>query len=227
MLQSILKPNVCSAISQYTANYLEDLVEDRITLEDWNILSDLADILQKFQLATKITESRSATLSDVLPAIDFLLNTYSTSLAAAEADADIVLAAMLKYRWEMLDIYYSLTDRSPVYVAAVVLHLRHKWKYIKKHWKQEWIPPAQQHMLSFWNNEYKGIINPVEHKTKVDEVQLKENTDESWLFGEEDDSVQIYDEYDIYCTCNVERNVKTGLLQSKPLKVSTVSTSSL
>jgi len=95
--------------------------------------------------------------------------------------------------------YYSLTNSSPVYITAVVLHPVHKWEYFRKHWKPEWIPNAQQRMLNFWHNEYIGTINPVQHEAEVELSQRRENSYESWLFAvDSNQAVQIQDEYEIY-----------------------------
>lgn len=37
--------------------------------------------------------------------------------------------------WKKPDEYYQETDRSPVYVAAVILHPFLKWKWLEKAWK--------------------------------------------------------------------------------------------
>jgi hypothetical protein len=84
MLQSFLKPNAKGLVAQYTARHMEVLVEDQLTMADWTILKELAAILQKFYLATKICESRQSTLANVLPVIDYLLNTYSNALVTAD-----------------------------------------------------------------------------------------------------------------------------------------------
>jgi hypothetical protein len=54
-------------------------------MADWTILKELAAILQKFYLATKICKSKQSTLADVLPVIDYLLTTYSHALDTAES----------------------------------------------------------------------------------------------------------------------------------------------
>jgi hypothetical protein len=99
---------------------------------------------------------------------------------------------MLKCGWETLVKYYSLTDRSPVYIAAVVLHPVHKWEYFRKHWKQEWIVNAQQRMLNFWHDEYKGTIDLVQHEAEEELSQQQENSSKSWPFGvDSDQAAQI------------------------------------
>jgi hypothetical protein len=37
-----------------------------------------------------------------------------------------------------LNIYYDRTDDIPVYMAALVLHPGHKWKYVKEKWDDEY-----------------------------------------------------------------------------------------
>lgn len=78
--------------------------------------------LKKFQLATKKTEGRRNTVEEILPVIDFLLNAFSTALKEAKRQNDLAFIAMIKCGCDMLDKYFSLTDRAPIYVVAVVLH---------------------------------------------------------------------------------------------------------
>jgi hypothetical protein len=129
MLEFIVTPTIKSAIVQYTANksHLESLEDDRLLPDDWAVLERMVTFLEPFKVITKVTEGRHASLADVLPAIDCLLDAFSTELSKAEAEHNRALAAMLKCGWETLDKYYSLTDRAPVYVAAVVLHPKRKW----------------------------------------------------------------------------------------------------
>jgi hypothetical protein len=46
-----------------------------------------------------------------------------------------MLCVGINLAWQKLDEYYLKTDLSPVYVAAVVLHPSHKWKWLKKAWR--------------------------------------------------------------------------------------------
>jgi hypothetical protein len=148
MLESMLVPRIRSAISQYTAKHLDELGEDRLLPADWQNLEDIATFLKKFQAITKVTEGRNASLADVLPAIDFLLDAFSQELTKAEGTGNLALAAMVKCGWQTLDKYFSLTDRAPVYVAAVVLHPKRTWQYFQLRWKEEWLPPPRRRSRS-------------------------------------------------------------------------------
>ena len=45
-----------------------------------------------------------------------------------------MLCVGINLAWQKLDEYYSKTDQSPVYVAAVVLHPGLKWTWLEKAW---------------------------------------------------------------------------------------------
>jgi hypothetical protein len=47
--------------------------------------------------------------------------------------ADQFLTIAIRNAWVKLDKYYNLTDRSVVYVAAVVLNPAYKWGYFEKY----------------------------------------------------------------------------------------------
>jgi hypothetical protein len=67
-----------------------------------------------------------------------------------------MLATGVNLAWKKLDRYYQVTDRSPVYVAAVVLHPAYTWRWIRSKWKgrQDWIIYSQQAVKQFWLKHY-------------------------------------------------------------------------
>ncbi|ODQ76835.1 hypothetical protein LIPSTDRAFT_67840, partial [Lipomyces starkeyi NRRL Y-11557] len=58
--------------------------------------------------------------------------------------------------WAKLDKYYGLTERSSVYIAALVLSPQWKWDYIDNNWPKEWHATCRKQMLDFWITEYKS-----------------------------------------------------------------------
>jgi hypothetical protein len=201
LLESMLRPKMRAAIAQYTADHMDALAEDRLTLNDWAVLEKMSAFLKKFQLATKKTEGRRNTVGEILPVIDFLLNAFDTALKEAERQNDLAFVAMIKCGWEMLDKYFSLTDRAPVYVAAVVLHPRHKWNYFTKHWKAAWIPGARAKVIRMWTEEYKSDDNLENPIPDHDDDEF-----ERWLSG--GGATQPPDEYEDYCTLPLEPELK-------------------
>ena len=82
-------------------------------------------------------EGHQATLTHVLPSIDFLLNVYSETLQ--DNSDNRILSSMIQMGWEKLDKYFAATDRAPVYLAAVVLNPKLKWRYFEVKWDRDWL----------------------------------------------------------------------------------------
>jgi hypothetical protein len=91
-------------------------------------LQKIQDFLLFFYDATSVTEGCSATIDSVLPKMDFLLERFET--AKCTYINDPFMSPCCNSGWAKLDKYYSLTERSPVYIAALVLSLQWKWDYI-------------------------------------------------------------------------------------------------
>jgi hypothetical protein len=72
-----------------------------------------------FYNTTLATEGYSATIDKVLPTMDFLLKQFET--AKCTYVNDCFISPCCNAGWAKLDRYYSLTDRSLVYIAALVL----------------------------------------------------------------------------------------------------------
>jgi hypothetical protein len=111
-----------------------------------------------------------------------------------------------------LDKYYQLTSETPVYIAAIVLNPRHKWKYIERNWsKMKWIKDSKKIMQDFWN-----ICKP-----QTEDIQRLTPTPKStnqflmFLQNQDDDQEVLDDEYEHYCsqpTMNIH-NVRDWWMQ--------------
>src|SRR5436305_2909765 len=76
--------------------------------------------------------------------------------------------------WQKLNEYYTKLDRSPVYVAALVLHPAYKFETIKQLWqtKPDWIEWARQAIQELWQ-QYK--------KKCVEQPQKEDSQQDDWL----------------------------------------------
>ena len=129
MLRAAL--NLRDAVDDYFNKWVEaDYAADKLSLEDWAILEKIKSFLEKLKMTTKALESSFSTLDNVLLAMDFVLAQFE---AGKEAHVDdLIMAPMYNSGWAKLDKYYRLTDESPAYVTAIMLHPSHKWHYIYK-----------------------------------------------------------------------------------------------
>ncbi|KAF5482903.1 putative AC9 transposase [Colletotrichum fructicola] len=60
--------------------------------------------------------------------------------------------------WKKLDEYYALTEESPLYAAALLLHPGFNMKYLEKNWRsprqQEWVSNAKLALKRYFNRWY-------------------------------------------------------------------------
>ncbi|XP_044715950.1 transposase-like protein [Hirsutella rhossiliensis] len=145
------------AVEGYSTNGWKEIVPETSSPEEWVILEKIKSFLEKLKMTTKALESSFATLDNVLLAMDFVLAQFE---AGKEAHIDDpIMAPMYNSGWAKMDKYYCLTDESPAYVAAIVLHPSHKWHYIHENWKKEWADSSKKLMETLWD-DYKPVEPP-------------------------------------------------------------------
>ncbi|KAL6406027.1 putative Transposase-like protein [Ilyonectria robusta] len=195
MLRAAL--NLRDAIDGYFNKWMDaDCAGDELSPEDWTILEKIKSFLEKLKMTTKALESSFATLDNVLLAMDFVLAQFEAGKEATIDDP--VMAPMYNSGWAKLDKYYRLTDESPAYVAAIMLHPSHGWHYIHENWKKEWVESSKTLIETLWN-EYK----PVESPLPLCEVpSTTTNEFLNWRNKHLQPSL-VMDEYERYC--NSER----------------------
>lgn len=191
MLRAAL--NLRDSIDGYFNKLMKaDCTGDELSSEDWTILEKIKSFLEKLKMTPKALESSFATLDNVLLAMDFVLAQFE---AGKEAYIDdLIMAPMYNSGWAKLDKYYRLTDESPAYVAAIVLHPSHKWHYIHEDWKKEWVDSSKKLIETLWDG-YK----PVEARLPLSKASST-TTNEflSWR-NKHLQPALITDEYERYC----------------------------
>ncbi|KID81930.1 transposase-like protein [Metarhizium guizhouense ARSEF 977] len=191
MLQTAL--SLRDAIDGYFNKWMEaDCAGDELSAEDWIILEKIKSFLEKLKMTTKALESSFATLDNVLLAMDFMLAQFE---AGKEAHVDDpMMGPMYNSGWAKLDKYYRLTDESPAYVAAIVLHPSHKWHYIEENWKREWVELSKKLIQTLWE-EYKPVESPLPPRETPSKTT---NEFLNWRNKHLQPSL-ITDEYERYC----------------------------
>jgi len=103
------------------------------------------------------TQSSSATLENCLPAMDYLLGLFEE--AKVRYRDDPFMASRVNSAWSKLDKYYTKTNDSAAYIAALVLDPCMKWEYITSTWQPEWIPDAKALVAKLWK-KYRPTSDP-------------------------------------------------------------------
>jgi hAT family C-terminal dimerisation region len=149
--------------------------------EDWSDLSKLADILMPFEkvmLATQGNNQGQGSVISVLLSMDMLLNRLE-KLKEESMGISTAFQLLIDSAWGKLDKYYSLTERSPIYVVSIILHPCLKMKYFQRHWREHphWIESAYVRMREYYGR-YQHTSNPLEPAAAT-QSELDE-----WCFGE-------------------------------------------
>ena len=80
--------------------------------------------------------------------MDYLLGLFEE--AKVRYMDDPFMASRVNSAWSKLDKYYTKTNDSAAYIAALVLDPCMKWEYISSTWQPEWIPDAKALVAKLW-----------------------------------------------------------------------------
>lgn len=154
--------------------------EDKLTLEDWRIISETSAILAPFYDQTKRLQSRAVngthgSIWEAFPSMEYLLSHIICTKEAVEVDYAVPekgpddkstarsrqhIKTSLDNCHGKLDCYYQLLDMTPVYSASVVLHPGLKWRFFERQWnaphKHVWLTEAKKCVKKFWEMSYKN-----------------------------------------------------------------------
>ena len=104
--------------------------------------------------------------------------------------------------WEKLDSYYALTDETPVYLAALVLHPGQKWRYFERKWAKypDWLEDAKTKMRAFYQEHWEYFSVPVAAAVKPRGAQNRDPASfQLWLtphdYYAEEEPVDEYETY--------------------------------
>jgi len=169
----------------------KELEEYIISNEEWNDLKELALMLTPFDKVTRATQGNNqgqGSIVSVLLSMDMLLDRLekikSNATSISSAFYSTVDAA-----WCKLNKYYTLTDRSTIYVISIILHPCMKMRYFQRHWAEhsDWIDSARQQMEEVYM-EYSGtdtFVQPPVLRSEIDD----------WCFGNVSQTRNELDEY--------------------------------
>ncbi|KAJ3455557.1 hypothetical protein MRS44_017039 [Fusarium solani] len=145
------------------------IVDDALDDDDWHTLTIYLEVLKPFEEATTCMQGNPGTASgsrvwDILPTYEFLLQHLEEFKTRYKDHKEQHFRYNINQAWMKLDKYYGLTDDSPIYVAAVVLHPRMKWSFVDKFWndRPDWRDKARRDVRQIWEAEYKHRVIPIQ-----------------------------------------------------------------
>lgn len=106
------------------------------------------------------------------------------------------LRSCIAASWAIFDKYYRLTDESPAYAAAMMLHPSRRNAHIKKNWPRPWHKPVFQSVQSYWEDHYQRLPIATTTPTLIDQLHPPDEYD---LLAQELDVVgPAMDDFDEY-----------------------------
>ena len=111
----------------------------------------------------------TASIDSVLFTMDVLVKIFETALTRHVSDS--ALTSRIRNSWQTFDKYYSKTDKSPLYAAALILYPNYRIAYIEVNWKKKWIKPALKKVTKLWESyrEKTAVSITVSPQSKVSE----------------------------------------------------------
>jgi hypothetical protein len=136
------------AVDTYTKNHFTTLQADYLSPEDWERLHTVKEFLQPFYRATLETQGDHATIDSVLFTMDIIVQYFEAALSEYASDKEF--SSRIRKGWETFDKYYSKTDDSPLYAAALILHPNRRTRYIEANWRAKWVKPILKKVKGLW-----------------------------------------------------------------------------
>jgi hAT family C-terminal dimerisation region len=142
-------------VEWYQKRYFENLREDYLTPQDWQILGETRSFLQPFWKITQLTEGRHTTLDQTLFTMDVLHKHYNQAFNRYKDNHP--LRSCIAASWAIFDKYYQLTDESPAYGAAMILHPSRRSAHVKKNWPKTWHKGVFDGVRRYWEDRYQAL----------------------------------------------------------------------
>jgi hypothetical protein len=143
-------------------NYNNELIDDKLTDDDWDSLIALERILTPFYKITKRLEGRAADGThgaawEALPSVELLIKHLDAMKKIYTVSSHPRLAESINTAWSKLDEYYIKLDETPIYAAALAVHPSYRYYYFETTWKgrlQKYWAPIKKVMKELYNTYY-------------------------------------------------------------------------
>ncbi len=182
-------------VKWYQDKYYDSLKDDYLTPDDWLTLRETRNFLQPFWKITQLTEGYRATLDYSLFTMDVLHKHFNQAFDKYKGNQKLL--GCLLASWYVFDKYYQLSDESPAYAAAIILHPSRRKAHIQKNWPKAWHKKVFNGVKKLWEDDYKGLLTVDSTPSLTPIVQ----PDEYDLLAQELDVVGTMpdaDEYETY-----------------------------
>ncbi|POW23561.1 hypothetical protein PSHT_00020 [Puccinia striiformis] len=126
---------------------------------DFSLARDLVEVLNVFhEITLQVLIATSARLSNIVVFIYQVTDQLSTAISNREYPPALRNACQVGLK--ITNKYYSLTDSSPLYRIAILMHPSFRDEYFKMaQWEPEWIAEAIRLARNMWSSHYKPRLS--------------------------------------------------------------------
>jgi len=173
---------LCNKIRIYSDEYKDELGDDFLLPEDWNVLRRLERHLEPFKRATKQLEGHAGNghhgaIWEALPIIEHLLK-HLEGLKQTVSKKDTRIWECVNNSWAKLNGYYQMTDNQhAVYAAATLLHPAMRLGRFKRNWTgalEPWIQIMETKCREVWTTEFLPLLAKNPPMNKSDDSYTRE-----------------------------------------------------
>lgn len=176
----------------------QDLWHLELGLDEWHVLEETYQFLLPFKEACKACEGEHVTLDQMLVSLDIIIAHFKASQSRHGNNSQLL--ASITTSWYAIDKYYNLTDDSPLYAAALLLHPSYRKQYLEDTWRKDWVQPAVEGVRALWKDEYAGFQVEECRSTSDDTVQAR--TTEPSFYQQQKELLhrrrQLKDEFELF-----------------------------
>jgi hAT family C-terminal dimerisation region len=223
------------AIDLFIHTYIKKReLDESVAIDDdtWALLESICAVLEHFNIATLSLEGAAkqahhGSLWECLPMLEYLIEKLEALRAeypllepppppvkgrktavvvTPKPSTDQFLAIAINNAWGKLDKYYTLTDESIAYVAAVVLNPAWKWTFFRSSWKSrpDWLQQAEDAVFALWVNYRDTHPQLPSQSSTTDPQQVAPkpqpiNDYMRWKTARTLPTITVKDEYEHYC----------------------------
>jgi hypothetical protein len=138
----------------------EPLDDDSLTSDDWTELKDLYNLLSPLKDASLAVQSdgkdsKHGSLFENLQSMEWLLHKLEALKKQYHHRPSTHFKASINLGWKKLNKYYTLSDETAAYRAAIALHPSYKMSWFEDHWREDhpqWIDQAKQEVEALFKD---------------------------------------------------------------------------
>jgi hypothetical protein len=216
-------------IQVFSTEFKDELGEDFLLPEDWDVLRRLEIYLEPFKRVTKQLEGHAAdghhgAIWEALPIMEYLLK-HLERLKQSIPRRDIRIWECVNNSWAKLDEYYHLTDKNhAVYAAATLLHPAMRTAHFRKTWTgplENWVQVMEANCREVWTTQFlphlpKNTSSKTPNGSFMRNVMGLSQDDELDEFGRYDrDPTPISDPDTFNFDLRKDRNDRIGWITSR------------